>query len=98
MYSLCTKTSNGNASKKIKTEPGSGSGDNRLVWTKVHAACAVALQSNVAKRVGKVKELEKMLNLLDRMRPVIGDIEYAERVTDLAASMLNPSSTMLTLM
>ena len=93
VHSSCTKTSsNGNASKKkIKTEPGSGS-DNRLVWAKVHTARAVALQSNVAKRVGKVKELETMLDLLDRMRPVIGDIEYAKRVTDLAASMPNPSS------
>ena len=92
VHSSCTKTSNGNMSKKIKTEPGSGSDNRSLVWAKVHTARAVALQSNVAKRVGKVKELEKMLDLLDRMRPVIGDIEYAKRVSDLAASMPNPSS------
>jgi hypothetical protein len=39
--------------KKMKTESGSEAGsyrDDRLVWAKVHAARAIALQSNVAKR------------------------------------------------
>jgi hypothetical protein len=82
------------SSKKIKADPGemTSKNDNKLVWAKVHTARAVAVQSNVAKRAGKVNELGKMLDLLDRMRPVIGDVEYKKRVSDLAASMPNPAS------
>jgi len=81
------------SSKKIKADPEEVSHNNNpLVWAKVHTARAVAVQSNVVKRAGKMNELEKMLNLLDRMRPVIGDEVYNRRVSDLAANMPNPSS------
>jgi hypothetical protein len=63
-----------------------------LEWAKVHTARAIAEQSNVAKRAGKMNELEKMLNLLDRMRPVLGDELYNQKVIDLAASMPNPAN------
>ena len=53
---------------------------------KVHTARALELQSNVALRLGKIRELESAMNLLDRMRPIIGEDQYSQRVASVAAS------------
>ena len=53
---------------------------------KVHTARALELQSNVALCLGKIRELESAMNLLDRMRPIIGEDQYSQRVASVAAS------------
>lgn len=62
---------------------------NQLVWSKVCIAKAIEQNSNVTSRLGKVEELEKTLNLLDRFQLVIGEVEYMKRIECLAASMPN---------
>jgi hypothetical protein len=42
--------------------------------------------------MAKIKELEKTLNFLDRIRPTIGDAAYKKRVQSLATSLPNPES------
>lgn len=91
-------------SKKVKVEPATpivtGSHTikqqrhnqdttRKVVWAKVHTAKAMEQNSNVASRLGRVEELEKTLNLLDRIRPVIGEADYRERIDCLAASLPN---------
>jgi hypothetical protein len=53
---------------------------------KLHTARALELQSNIAQRLGRIRELESAMNLLDRMRSIIGEDEYAQRVASVAAS------------
>jgi hypothetical protein len=53
---------------------------NQVVWAKVRIAKAMEQNSNVTSRLGRVEELEKTLNLLERIRPVIGETVYKERI------------------
>ena len=64
----------------------------RLTWAKVHSAKALQVSSKVASRLGRIDELEKTLNLLDRMRKVIGEDSYKARVDTVLASLPDPSS------
>ena len=59
---------------------------------KARVAKAMEQTSNVGKRMAKIEELEKHLNLLDRIRPTIGEMAYETRVRALAKSLLNPES------
>jgi hypothetical protein len=45
--------------------------------------------SNVACRLGRVEELEKTLSLLEKIRPVIGEEEYKQKIDSIAASLPN---------
>jgi hypothetical protein len=59
---------------------------------KARVAKAMEQTSNVGKRMAKIEELEKHLNLLDRIRPTIGEMAYETRVRALAKSLPNPES------
>jgi hypothetical protein len=90
-------------SKKIKVEPvGTKATANqhrqqqrhqqdtrKVVWAKVHTAKAMEQNSNVACRLGRVEELEKTLSLLEKIRPVIGEEEYKQKIDSIAASLPN---------
>ena len=45
----------------------------KVAWAKVHTARAMAVQSNLAKRLGQLSELEEAIDLLERICPVIGE-------------------------
>ena len=45
--------------------------------------------TNVAKRMGKIEELEKGMALLERMRDVIGEQLYEQKVKSLFAALPN---------
>jgi hypothetical protein len=91
------------AKKKVKVDPGAAvlpttnntlihqqeRHQNQVVWAKVRIAKAMEQNSNVTSRLGRVEELEKTLNLLERIRPVIGEAVYKERIDCLAASLPN---------
>ena len=49
--------------------------------------------NNVAEQIAEIEELNTTLNVLDRVRGIIGEEEYAERVK-VVVSML-PTSTKL---
>ena len=61
----------------------------KVAWAKVHTARAMTVQSNLAKRLGQLSELEKAINLLERIRPVIGEAQYKAKVAVVAASFPN---------
>jgi hypothetical protein len=61
----------------------------KLLWAKVLASKAHAETTNIAKRMGKMEELEKGMALLERMRAVIGDEVYANRVKSLFSALPN---------
>ena len=63
--------------------------ENKLLWAKMIASKAHAETANVAKRMGKMEELEKGMALLEKMRPVIGDERYADRVLSVFAALPN---------
>ena len=48
--------------------------------------------SNVGIRMAKIEELEKTLNLLDRIRPTIGESAYEKKVQSLLGALPNPES------
>ena len=52
----------------------------KLLWVKVLASISQAENTNTAKRMGKMEELEKAMTLLDKMREVIGDDNYKAKV------------------
>ena len=52
----------------------------KLLWAKVLASKSQAENTNIAKRMGKMEELEKAMTLLDKMRKVIGEDNYKARV------------------
>ena len=56
----------------------------RLMTSKAHAE-----STNVAKRMGKIEELEKGMALLERMRNVIGEQLYAQKVKSLFVALPN---------
>jgi hypothetical protein len=56
----------------------------RLLTSKAHAESA-----NIAKRMGKIEELEKGMALLERMRSVIGQELFAQRVKSLFDALPN---------
>ena len=58
----------------------------KATWAKVHTARAMAVQSNVAQRLGRISELEKAIDILDRMRTVIGEAQYKAKVANVAAN------------
>jgi hypothetical protein len=55
----------------------------------VIASKAHAETTNIAKRMGKMEELEKGMALLEKMRSVIGDDLYAKQVRCLFAALPN---------
>jgi hypothetical protein len=61
----------------------------KVAWAKVHTARAMAVQSNLAKRLGRLSELEKAIDLLERICPVIGEAQYKLKVAAVAASFPN---------
>ncbi len=63
--------------------------DSRLTWAKVIASKAQAETSNIAKRMGKMEELEKGMALFTKMRSVNGDDHYANQVRCLFAALPN---------
>jgi hypothetical protein len=60
--------------------------NKKLLWAKVLVAKSQAESTNIAKRMGKIEELEKAMSLLDRMRDVIGEVSYANRVQHVLAA------------
>ena len=58
----------------------------KLLWAKVIASKAQAENTNIAKRMGKMEELEKGMALLEKMRSVIGEKSYAEKVQSVFAA------------
>ena len=77
-------------SRKIKHE-------NTLItqsmWAKLHTAKALEETANVLHRQGQLDDLEKTLNLLDRMKPTITDSEYASQVRNVFIAMLRNPQT-----
>ena len=63
--------------------------DKKLIWAKTMASKAHAETTNIAKRMGKMEELEKGMALLEKMRPVIGEELYANQVRGLFAALPN---------
>ena len=59
---------------------------SKLLWAKVTASKAQAENTNIAKRMGKMEELEKGMALLDKMRAVIGERSYVAKVQDVLAA------------
>ena len=66
-----------------------GAHHDKLLWAKVMASKAHAETTNIAKRMGKMEELEKGMALLEKMRPVIGEELYANQVRSLFAALPN---------
>ena len=62
------------------------------IWAKLHAAKALEETANVLRRQGQLDELEKTLNLLDRMKSTIIDSEYTSRVQAVFKAMPNPQT------
>ncbi len=62
------------------------------IWAKVRVAKAMEQTSNVGMRMAKIEELEKTLNLLDRIRPTIGESAYEKKVQSLLGALPNPES------
>jgi hypothetical protein len=62
------------------------------IWAKVRVAKAMEQTSNVGIRMAKIEELEKTLNLLDRIRPTIGESAYEKKVQSLLGALPNPES------
>ena len=62
---------------------------DKLLWAKVTAAKAHAETTNIAKRMGKMEELEKGMALLEKMRGIIGQERYASQVCSIFAAMPN---------
>ena len=58
----------------------------KAAWAKVQTARAMAMQSKISQRLGRFSELEKAMDLLDRMRTVIGEVQYRAKVATVAAS------------
>ena len=73
-----------NAAAKNKNE-------KQQVWAKVHMAKAMEESSNVQRKLGEIEAHEKNLNLLDRLRDVIGEEVYLARVRSLFATIAEPT-------
>jgi hypothetical protein len=58
----------------------------KLLWAKVLISKSQAENTNIAKRMGKMEELEKAMILLDKMRPVIGEEQYFANVRSVLAA------------
>jgi hypothetical protein len=67
----------------------------KVAWAKVHTARAMAVQSNVAQRLGRISELEKAVDLLNRMRSVIGEVQSKAKVAVAASPTLHHLIPML---
>jgi hypothetical protein len=53
----------------------------KLLWAKITSTKIQAQNSNIAKRMSKIEELEKGMALLNAMvRHIIGETEYGKRV------------------
>ena len=62
----------------------------KLLWAKATAAKAHAETTNIAKRMGKMEELEKGMALLEKMKGVNGEAMYATQVcSSIFAAMPN---------
>ena len=55
------------------TNPNDATTTKKLLWAKVIASKAQGENTNIAKRMGKMEELEKGIALLDKIREVIGE-------------------------
>jgi hypothetical protein len=64
----------------------------RIAWARVNSAKALQVSSKVASRLGRFDEVIKTLDILDRMRPVIGESVYTARVDAALASLPDPTS------
>ena len=81
--------------QKVKSEQEENDNENRtrIAWARVKSAKALQVSSKVASRLGRIEELTKtLLDLLVRMRPANGEINYANRMDVLLASLPNPTS------
>jgi hypothetical protein len=80
--------------QKIKSEQVEHDMENRkrIAWARVSAAKALQVSSKVAFRLGRIEELTKTIELLDKMRSVIGESVYMTRVDAVLASIPDPTS------
>ena len=77
-----------NVSSSVAMHATSANND-RLTWAKVMASKSHAETTNIAKRMGKMEELEKGMALLKEFRPVIGDELFENGVRSLHAALPN---------
>ena len=90
--SSVVSTSNGSAVSTPRDNTSmviTGAHHDKLLWARVMASKAHAETTYIAKRMGKMEELEKGMALLEKMRPVIGEELYA----NLVRSLLQPYQT-----
>jgi hypothetical protein len=59
----------------------------KLVWAKVALTKATVEQSNLAKRLGKMKELQSAMEMFKEMRHIIGEEAYATKIRGILASV-----------
>ena len=59
------------------------------MWAKLHAAKALEETTNVLHRKGQLDDLEKTLNLLDKMKPTITDSEFISQLQAVLKAMPN---------
>ena len=62
------------------TNPNDATTTKKLLWAKAIASKAQGENTNIAKRMGKMEELEKGIALLEKIREVIGKESYVEKV------------------
>ena len=60
--------------------------EKKILWAKVLTSKSIAENTNIAKRMGKMEELEKGMSLLDKMRRVIGEEAYVAKVQAVLAA------------
>ena len=60
--------------------------EKKILWAKVLTSKSIAENTNIAKRMGKMEELEKAMSLLDKMRTVIGEEAYTAKVQAVLAA------------
>jgi hypothetical protein len=56
--------------------------EKKILWAKVLTSKSIAENTNIAKRMGKMEELEKGMTLLDKMRNSIREDAYHVQVQD----------------
>jgi hypothetical protein len=57
-----------------------------ILWEKVLTSKSIAENTNIAKRMGRMEELEKAMSLLDKMRSVTGEKAYVAKVQAASAA------------
>ena len=88
-----TPSSSQRKKQKVKSEQvDDAENRTKIAWARVNSAKALQVSSKVASRLGRIEELTKTLDLLDRMRKVIGESEYTTRIAAVLASLPDPTS------